>query len=155
MDDFGVRCRANVAQTRQSRPDAGLGFLSKVIPTFKLFALCSEADTRGVQDLFITLLSMGEVRCRANVAKIRQSRPDAGLDCLTPGTRDLFITLLPNLRRFKGFNLKAMAGIWPWLSYLCHIRRCKTTIHHPSLRGRGPLPSEFSTYKTVTARCWP
>jgi hypothetical protein len=26
------------------------------------------------------------------------------------------------LKGFKDFNLKAKAGIWPWLSYMCHIR---------------------------------
>ena len=30
---FGVRCRANVAQTRQSRPDSGLGFKVEVLET--------------------------------------------------------------------------------------------------------------------------
>ena len=89
-----IRFRANLAHIRQSRPDFCLGFHSKVIPTFKLFALCSEADTPGAQDLFITLLSMGEVRSRANLDHIRESRPNDGLDCLTPGAQDLFITLL-------------------------------------------------------------
>ena len=27
-----------------------------------------------------------------------------------------------NLKYLQGFSLNAKAGIWPWLSYMCHIR---------------------------------
>ena len=41
-----TRCRANMAHTRQSRPDPGLGFQVKFLTIFELFPLCSEADWR-------------------------------------------------------------------------------------------------------------
>ena len=39
----GIRCRANMAHTRQSRPDYGLGVQVEVLRTFKLFPFRSEA----------------------------------------------------------------------------------------------------------------
>jgi len=60
-DDDGY---PNVAHTRQSRPDSGLGFQVKVLKTFiMLFPFRSEADDDKYQ----------------NMAHIRQSRPDYGL----------------------------------------------------------------------------
>jgi len=46
-----VRCRAKMAHTRQSRPDPGLGFQVKVLETFKLFPLRSEAVSTVSGDL--------------------------------------------------------------------------------------------------------
>jgi len=38
-----LTCRANMAHMRQSRSDSGLGFQKKIIKSFKVFPLRSEA----------------------------------------------------------------------------------------------------------------
>ena len=97
-----------MAYKRQSRPDSGFGFQVKVLGRFRLFPLCSEAgfylrlglgvgvitSLKGLrrQDLYwkssrwtrcgIEYIRWRDQiinRCRANMAHIRQSRPDSGI----------------------------------------------------------------------------
>jgi len=99
-------CRANMAHMRQSNSDSGLGFQVNVLKTLQVVtsslgsgppAHTRHTHTRHMGDgvhLFMGMLSGSsgvgfgaaggglkwESRCRANMAHIRQSRPDSGLD---------------------------------------------------------------------------
>ena len=101
---LGDRCRANMAHIRQSRPDSCLGCQVKFLKTFF-------ARKRGVStprpwgplsrrdDLMGRIVSgcpVSEDRYRANMANIRQSRPDSSLGFqvksfqILQGVRSLF-----------------------------------------------------------------
>ena len=123
--------------------------------TYRVFIINARRDQISVQEMApITLpetlpsFEPGkkwlQVRHRANMAPIRQSKPDYGLgfeveilttiqvvpSSLGSGTRNSrgnsqrgrFRAKGNYFKVFKSFCLKADARIWPWLTNLCHIR---------------------------------
>ena len=78
LDERGApHCRANMAHTRQPRPDSGLGFQVKVVQTSPVCAISAVERTWHTQD------SQGQVLALAFRQKSlkpfrRQSRPNSG-----------------------------------------------------------------------------
>ena len=85
VEDRWIRCRANKAHIRQSRPDSGLG-----CKTVKARFWPELQDSQGqilALPAHLPVVDDRWNRCRVNVAHVRQPRPESGCDCLIPATR--------------------------------------------------------------------
>ena len=83
-------CRANLAHVRQSRTDSGIGFQVKVFQMFQVLPsrFLGKSTFAGIVFCSGVPSSSRHVpsfRCRANMAQIRQSRPDSGLGSRVKG----------------------------------------------------------------------